>query len=275
MPLQPMIPLLRKAQAEGYAVGLFDTISYEMTTAIVDAAVELHAPVIIGPFYLHRRGIAALIRELAADAPIPIAVELDHGRSFRDVMEAIRAGYTDVMLDASAEPYERNVALTRQAVEAAHAAGVGVEGEIGHVGQASEADEALEAAKTQPEEVARFVADTGVDALAVAIGSAHGVYRGEPRLDFDLLRRIHTAVDVPLVLHGGSGISDDDFRRAAREGMSKINIYTAMALAAVSGARQTLAAPQADYPQLCRGIYGAIKEVVAHHIQVFGSAGKA
>ncbi len=275
MPLESMVPMLRKARAGGYAVGLFDAISYEMALAIVEAAVELRAPVIIGPFYMHRRASAAMVRELAEDASVPVALELDHGRTFQEVMECIRAGYTDVMLDASQEPYERNVALTRQAAEAAHAVGMGVEGELGHVGQASEDGEALQAALTRPEEVARFVADTGVDCLAVAIGSAHGVYRGEPHLDLARLRRIREAVDVPLVLHGGSGISDDDFREAAREGMSKINIYTAMSLAAVAGARRTLESPEVEYPDICRSLVASIKEVVAHHIEVFGSAGKA
>lgn len=277
MPLQSMVPMLDKARSAGYAVGLFDAHSLELMLGILEAAEEQRSPVIIAPMFVDRRAAGALIRELAAQASVPVAIELDHGRDFPSVVDAIRAGFTDVMLDASTLPYEENVALTRRAAEAAHAVGLGVEGEIGHVGRGEHYADvaALEASMTRPEEAARFVADTGVDALAVAFGSAHGVYRGKPRLDLARLGQIRSLVHVHLVLHGGSGIADDDFRRCIEAGISKINIYTAMALAALGAMREAVAEPAPSYIQVGRRVQAAIKDVVAHHMQVFGSAGKA
>lgn len=275
--MQSMVPMLKQARAEGYAIGLFDVHTIEGTLAVVEAATELRSPVILAPIVVPRRAIVAFIRELAADAPVPIAIELDHGQDFKNVMECIRVGFTDVMLDASTKPYEQNVSLTRQVVEAAHAAGLGVEAELGHVGQGVTYDdiEARKATYTQPEEAERFVAETGTDILAVAIGSAHGVYKGEPELDLELLGRIRDRLDVPLVLHGGSGLSDDDYRAVIEHGICKVNIYTNMALAAISAMREGLADPAINYIQAGRAIQGAIKEVVVHYMQVFGSAGKA
>jgi fructose-bisphosphate aldolase class II len=277
MPLQSMVPMLKKAKAGKYAVGLFDAHSMEGVLAILEAAAEQRSPVIIAPFFVPRRPAAAMIRELVEDMTVPVSIELDHGRDFKAVMESIRAGFTDVMLDASTEPYEQNVVLTRQACEAAHAAGLGMEAEIGHVGRGEDYSnvEARKATFTRPEEAVQFIAETKVDILAVAIGSAHGVYKGEPELDLERLRQIAAKVDVPLVLHGGSGISDDDFRAAVANGISKINIYTNMALAAVDSMRKSLADPAANYIQIQRAMQGAIKEVVVHYMQVFGSAGKA
>jgi fructose-bisphosphate aldolase class II len=277
MPLQSMVPMLKQAQAEGYAVGLFDAHNIEGMIAILEAATEQRSPVIIAPFFVPRRPAAAFIRELAADSPVPIAIELDHGRDFQAVMECIRAGFTDVMIDASALPYDDNVALTRKVEEVAHAVGLGVEAEIGHVGRGVDyADlDARRAALTQPDEAVRFAAETGVDILAVAIGSAHGMYKGTPELDLERLRQIRAALDVPLVLHGGSGLSDDDFRAAIAEGICKVNIYTNMALAAVAALRQRLDDPAISYMPLQRAAQQAIKQVVVHCMEVFGSVGRA
>lgn len=279
MPLQSIVPMLAKAQAEGYAVGLFDVHTLEGTLAVVEAAIEQRSPVIIAPFFAPRSAMAALIRELVVDVPVPVAIQLDHGREFESVMECIRAGFTDVMLDASTKPYEENVALTRQAVEAAHAAGMGVEGELGHVGRGEAyADvSARKAGFTRPEDAERFVAETGVDALAVAFGSVHGVFKGtgESELDLDLLDRIRGRVDIPLVLHGGSGLTDEDLRAAIQHGISKVNVYTDMALAAVAAMRGGLADPATLYVEVGQTVLTAIKEVVVDRMQLFGSAGQA
>jgi fructose-bisphosphate aldolase class II len=279
MPLQSIVPMLTKAQAEGYAVGLFDVHTLEGTLAVTEAAVEQCSPVIVAPFFAPRPAMVALIRELVADAPVPVAIQLDHGREFKDVIECIRAGFTDVMLDASTEPYEENVALTRRAVNVAHAAGMGVEGELGHVGrgEAYAQANARKAGFTRPEDAERFVAETGVDALAVAFGSVHGVFKGggEPELDLDLLDRIRERVGVPLVLHGGSGVSDEDLRAAIQRGICKVNVYTDMALAAVAAMRQSLADPETPYFEVGRTVVAAIKEVVVDRMQLFGSAGRA
>ena len=277
MPLQSMVPMLKRAQREGYAVGLFDVHTLEGAMAVIEAAAEQRSPVIVAPFFVPRRAMLALIRELAADVPVPIAVELDHGRDFCAVMECIRAGFTDVMLDASSKPYDENVALTRQVVEAAHAVGLGVEAELGHVGSGEDYADvtARRASFTRPEDAEKFVAQTGVDALAVAFGSAHGEYKGQPELDLGVLDRIRERVGVPLVLHGGSGLSDDDFRAAIEHGISKVNIYTNMALAAVSAMRGRLTDPAAKYLQVQQAVQEAIKQVVVHCMQVFSSAGRA
>jgi fructose-bisphosphate aldolase class II len=277
MPLQSMVPMLRKAQVERYAVGLFDAHSLEGVTAILEAATEQRSPVIIAPMRVPRRAAVALIRELVADVPVPVAIELDHGRDFQAVMDSIRAGFTDVMIDASTLPYDENVALTRKVVDAGHGAGLGVEAEIGHVGSGADyADiEARRLALTRPEDAARFVADTGVDILAVAIGSAHGLYQGEPELDLERLGDIRDALDIPLVLHGGSGLSDDDFRAAIAGGICKVNIYTNMAVAAVEAMRESVANPAVHYMQAQQAIQNAIKDVVVHCMQVFGSVGRA
>ena len=281
MPLQSIVPMLKDARAEGYAVGLFNVHSLEGALAIIEAASNQRSPVIVAPIMSPRPAMAALVRELAADAPVPVAIHLDHGRDFDAVMECIRCGFTDVMLDASTLPYDENVAHTRRAVEAAHAVGMGVEAELGHVGRGDAyADVASrKAAFTQPEDAERFVAETEVDALAVSIGSAHGVYRGDPELDLDLLDRIRDRVEVPLVLHGGSGISDEDFRAAIRHGICKVNIYTAMAQAAATAMRACLQGEAGDadgpsYDEVQRAVQEAIGGVVVHCMEVFGSVGR-
>ena len=277
MPLQSMVPMLKKAQAEKYAVGLFDAHNLEGILAILDAATEQRSPVIIAPFFVPRQPVAALIRELAVDAPVPVAIELDHGRDFQAVMECIRAGFTDVMIDASTLPYDGNLALTCKVAEVAHAVGLGVEAEIGHVGSGTDYAnvEARKAALTRPEDAVRFAAATGVDILAVAIGSAHGLYQGDPELDLERLQQIRAQLDVPLVLHGGSGISDDDFRAAIAEGICKVNIYTNMAVAAVEAIGKSIQDPAVRYMQVQQAAQGAIKDVVVHCMEVFGSVGKA
>ena len=283
MPLESMVPMLQRARAEGYAVGLFNVHTVEGVVAVLETAGAQRSPVILAPILsAPRLAMAALIRGLAARAPVPVALHLDHGNEFDQVVECIRCGFTDVMLDASAQPYEENAALTTKVVEAAHAVGMGVEAELGHVGQGGDyADEASrKAAFTKPDDAKRFVAETGVDALAVAIGSAHGVYKGNPELDLDLLARIRDQVDVPLVLHGGSGISDDDFRAAIRNGISKVNIYTAMSLAVTAAVHAgledgTLDSEGSSYSDIQDVAQSAVAGVVAHHMQVFGSVGKA
>lgn len=276
MPLQSMVPMLKAAQQGGYAVGLFDVHTLEGVLGVLEAAAELRSPVIVAPMGMPRKAAVALIRELADRIPVPVAIELDHGRDFASVMDAIAAGFTDVMLDVSTCLYEENVSQTKKVVEAAHLAGLGVEGEIGHVGRGDAYDrfEEVRATFTQPEEAVRFVSETGIDALAIAIGSAHGVYKGEPKLDFERLQEIRSRVEVPLVLHGGTGIPDPDFQKAVSLGISKINIYTAMALAAVDTLREKLQNPNVRYMELGRAVQEAIKEVVKHHMTVFGSAGK-
>lgn len=278
MPLASMIPMLNAARKGGYAVGQFNFHNYDGLLAIINAAEEKASPVILGPLFLPPRAITAMVREIADGTSIPIAITLDHGKSFEQCMECVRAGYTDVMLDTSALPFEENVRESRRVTDAAHAAEVGVEGEIGHVGMGEDYENfsAVTADFTQPEEAARYVKESGVDAAAVAIGTAHGHYKGEPKLNFGLLDEISHAVDVPLVLHGGSGVTDDDFRKAAGLGISKVNIYTHLADAALEAIRKQVADPDLKHLFQVQYVTGqAIKQLVEHYIDVFGSAGKA
>jgi ketose-bisphosphate aldolase len=272
-----MVPMMKKAQAGGYAIGMFDMYTIEGFQAIIEAATEQNSPVMIAPFGMDRRILMAAIAEMAALAPIPVAVVLDHGRDFAQVMDSIHAGFTDVMIDASTLPYDGNVALTSKVAEAAHLAGLGVEAEIARWPGPDYADPSIrKAGLTSPDEAARFVAATGVDTLAVAIGSAHGQYVGTPELDVERLVEIKAAVSAPLVLHGGSGIADEDFRKAASLGICKVNIHTAMAMAATAAIAATIKEDEyTHYMKLTRVAAAAIKEVVVHHMQVFGSVGKA
>jgi fructose-bisphosphate aldolase class II len=273
-----MIPLLKAAQRSGYAVGQFNFHSTDGLLAIIRAAENRNSPVILGPLFLPPRPIMAMIRELALDTRVAIAVTLDHGQTFEQCLECIHAGYTDVMLDTSALPFDENVRESKRVVEAARAVGVGVEGEIGHVGMGDDYENfsAVTADFTQPREAARYVEQTGVDAVAVAIGTAHGHYKGKPKLDFQRLAEIRKATDAPLVLHGGSGVSDDDFRQAIRLGISKVNIYTHLADAALEAVRAQLADRDLKHFFQLQYVSGqAIQQVVEHYMDVFGSSGKA
>lgn len=278
MPLTSMIPLLKTAQSGGYAVGQFNFHNFDGLLAIINAAEEKESPVILGPLFLPPGAIMAMVREVAAESAVPIAVTLDHGQSYEQCMQCVSAGYTDVMLDTSALPFEENASESRRVAEAAHAEGAGVEGEIGHVGMGEDYEDIskVTADFTRPEDAARYVAESGVDAVAVAIGTAHGHYKGEPKLDFDRLAGIRAAVEAPLVLHGGSGVGDDDFRKAIGLGISKVNIYTHLADAALEAARAQLADPDLKhFFQLQYATGHAMKQVVAHYMDVFGSSGKA
>ena len=201
-----------------------------------------------------------------------VNIHLDHGKSFEGVMYALKAGFSSVMFDGSALDYEENVRQTAEIVRIAHAMGVSVEGELGYVGRAGE-DELRESGFTSPEQAEDFVRRTDVDALAVAIGNQHGQYQGTPRLDFERLRAIRKKVDCGLVLHGGSGIADEDFVAAIRCGINKINIYTAEDVAAKAFVKEHFE----EYPQYLdytKGLRDAVQQVVKRHMLLFASAGK-
>ncbi len=222
MPLVTGIELLDDARRRDYAVGAFNVNNMEIVQAIIAAAEEERSPVILQASqgaikYAGIRYIRALVTAAAEEAKVPICLHLDHGPSFEQVMECLRYGFTSVMFDGSHLPYEENVRLTAKAVEAAHAVGVSVEGELGKIGGVEEEIrvEDWDVVLTDPEVVPDFVERTGVDYLAVAIGTKHGFYQGEPKLDFDRLARIHQLMpDLPLVLHGGSGVPEEHIRRA-------------------------------------------------------------
>lgn len=271
--------VLKKAQEGKYAVGLFNTTDSDMLQAVIEAAEELNSPVVIGTAevllpYGELQLIAPSVIAAAKRAKVPVVVHYDHGLTFDRCMEALKLGFSSVMFDGSAKDYETNLAETREIVKIAHSFGASVEGEIGHVGQASDGDEDLTDMYTTPEEAKAYIDATGVDALAIAIGSAHGVYKKKPMLNIERLKEIRAAVDTPLVLHGGSGLSDDDFRNTIREGIAKVNIFTDLCLA---GDRATTdgIAQGIGYLETRNLKVQYIKEAVKEKIRLFGSENKA
>ena len=271
--------VLLPAQREHYAVGLFNTIDTDMLEAVISAAEELRAPVIIGTAevllpYGELKLIAPSLRAAAERARVPVVLHYDHGLTFARCMEALKLGFTSVMFDGSAGDAAENIAATREMVRIAHAIGATVEGEIGHVGQADTGDNAATDRYTTPAEAVSFADATGVDALAVAIGTAHGAYKMKPRLDLERLRAIRAAVDGPLVLHGGSGLSDDNFRSTIREGIAKVNIFTDLCLAGEAAMKEAAAAGLGYLDTRTKRV-DAIRRAVETKMHLFGSVGRA
>lgn len=275
--------VLYDAQKNHYGVGLFNTTDTDMLEAVIGAAEELRSPVIIGTAevllpYGELSLIAPSIIHAAKKASVPVVVHYDHGLTFERCMEALKLGFSSIMFDGSAGDVEENLRATAEMVKIAHAWGATVEGEIGHVGQADTADNEVEDMYTTPEEAVAFVEATGVDALAIAIGTAHGAYKTKPRLDIGRLQQIRSALDTPLVLHGGSGLSDDDFRNTIKNGIAKVNIFTDLCVAGELAMRDNAGDGS-------RGMNGylftrnlkveAMKKAVMNKMLLFGSDNKA
>ena len=270
--------VLKKAQENRYAVGLFNTTDTDMLEAAIGAAEELRSPIIIGTAevllpYGELKLIAPSVVEAAKRATVPVVVHYDHGLTFERCMEALQLGFSSVMFDGSAKPYEQNLAETKEIVKIAHAMGATVEGEIGHVGEAVNEDNLLTDMYTTPDEAESYLNATGVDALAIAIGSAHGIYKTKPMLNIPRLCEIRNRVDVPLVLHGGSGLSDDDFRNTIRNGIAKVNIFTDLCLAG-SSAMKEASDNNISYLDARNLKVNAIKEAVKKKMILFGSDGR-
>ena len=271
--------VLKKAQKEKYAVGLFNTTDTDMLQAVIEAAEESNSPVILGTAevllpYGELKLIAPSVIAAAKRASVPVLVHYDHGLTFERCLEALQLGFSSVMFDGSAKAYGQNIEETKEIVKIAHAFGASVEGEIGHVGEAAQGDESLENMYTTVAEAKEYLENTGVDALAVAIGSAHGVYKKKPKLNIARLREIAGAVSVPLVLHGGSGLSDDDFKNTIREGIAKVNIFTDLCLAG-ERAMKDGAEKKLGYLETRNLKVEYIKEAVKHKMSLFGSVNKA
>ena len=271
--------VLKKAQKEKYAVGLFNTTDTDMLQAVIEAAEESRSPVILGTAevllpYGELKLIAPSVIAAAKRASVPVVVHYDHGLTFERCLEALQLGFSSVMFDGSAKAYGQNIEETKEIVKIAHAFGASVEGEIGHVGEAAQGDESLENMYTTIAEAKEYLENTGVDALAVAIGSAHGVYKKKPKLNVERLKEIADAVSVPLVLHGGSGLSDDDFKNTIREGIAKVNIFTDLCLAG-ERAMKDGAEKKLGYLETRNLKVEYIKEAVKHKMSLFGSVNKA
>lgn len=269
--------VLKDAQKNHYAVGLFNTTDTDMLEAAISAAEEMRSPIIIGtaevllPFG-ELQLIAPSIIHAAKRASVPVVVHYDHGLTFDRCIEALKLGFSSIMFDGSAGDSEENLRATREMVKIAHSMGVSVEGEIGHVGDAGIGDHETTDQYTTPEEAVAFVKATGVDALAVAIGTAHGAYKSKPKLDIARLKEIRSALDTPLVLHGGSGLSDDDFRNTIREGIAKVNIFTDLCVAGTNAMKDF---SDLSYLELRNKKVEYIKAAVMKKMELFGSKDRA
>jgi len=276
--------LARAAAEGGYAVGAFNLNNMEILQAVIAAAEEERSPVILqasqgGLKYAGIDYIVAMARVAAESASVPVALNLDHGTSFAQAMQCIRQGFSAVMVDGSKLPFEENIALVKRVADVAHAVGVSVEAELGKIG-GTEDDIIVaerEATMTDPQEAAEFVKRAQPDLLAVAIGTAHGVYRGEPRLDFERLTSIKNKVDIPLVLHGASGVPDEAIRKACQIGISKINIDTELRVAFSGAVRKTLKdnPGEIDPRKIIGPAREAMQQVVREKMRLFGCSGKA
>jgi fructose-bisphosphate aldolase class II len=284
MPLVSMNEFLPRAKAEKFAVGQFNLNNLEFAQAIVEAAMEEKSPFIFGVSegalrYMGIEFTVALAEAAAKKSGLPIALHLDHGSSFDVAMKCIRAGFTSVMFDGSHYPFEENVRLTKEIVKVAHAMGVSVEGELGTIGGVEDdlsVDEA-DAALAKPEEAIRFYEETGVDALAIAVGTAHGMYKAEPKIRHDIIEEVSRAIPVPLVLHGGSGVPDDQIRKSIECGIAKINVNTENQVACTAAVREVLAKDDKviDPRKYLTPARKAMTEVVRSKIRLFGSSNKA
>ena len=278
--LVSMKAILEDANTNYYGVMAMNSINIEMARAGIMAAEEEHSPIIIqfGPGQMknhaHMEEMLPVVEELAKRVHVPVALNLDHGGKLEDMVTAIHNGFTSLMIDASSYPYEENVKRTSVVCALAHPHGICVEAELGHVGQAADGDNSKVDLYTNVEEAKQFVKDTGCDALAVAIGTAHGDYpKGYvPVLNFERLAELKKALDMPLVLHGGSGSGEENIRKAVAGGINKINVCTDAFHAAKNAMLEKLEAkPNADYLELCMTAEAAVKQFVKEYIRVIGS----
>ncbi|WP_449540927.1 ketose-bisphosphate aldolase [Enterobacter ludwigii] len=281
--LMNMKDVLSIAQQNKFGVGAFNIASAEFARLVIEVAEKLRSPVILevhpdeheftGDDFIY------YLRELAIKATVPVVIHLDHGQTLEQVMRAIRTGYTSVMIDASALPFEENIAITRYVSEVAHAAGVSVEAELGTIGVAEGSSEGghAEILYTDPHQAEQFVRETGVDTLAVAIGTSHGLYPAgkQPKLDIERLKSIKQRLSIPLVLHGGSGNKDAEVAESIQHGVSKINISSDMKKAFYVALEEELKSGSHEPNALYLKPMDAAKEIVIHKMDLFSSIGKA
>jgi fructose-bisphosphate aldolase, class II len=281
MPLVKMKEILTKAEQGNYGLGAFSVANMEMVIGAIKAAEELRSPLIlqIAEVRLNHSPIhmfGPLMVAAAKKASVPVAVHFDHGMTVGKIKEVLDIGFSSVMYDGSHHPLEENIAKTKEVVELAEQYGATVEAEIGRVGGSEDGTEDIEILLTSVDEAKRFAEETNVDALAIAIGNAHGMYNGDPNLRLDRLEEINENVSIPLVLHGGSGISAEDFQKCIQHGIRKINVATATFNSVVKVVNEaSLNSPYGDYFMLHQDVIAGAYENVKHHMQIFGSCNKA
>jgi fructose-bisphosphate aldolase, class II len=291
MPLVSMKEILKDAKEKRYAIGCYNAINLDMVRGILEAAEEENSPVILCHAEVHFKytpleKIAYILLNEARYSKIPVALLLDHGKSFDAIVKAMKLGFNAIMYDGSSLGYEENVKNTKEIVRIAEAMGVTVEAELGHVtrpksgGADGDEDDSIiddTSLFTDPKQAVEFVVRTGVDALAVAFGTAHGIYLKEPKIDIKRLKAINELVGIPLVMHGGSGLSEKDFVNSIQNGISKINYYTGLAVNAAQKLKEELLKSEGTvfYHNLMMTSIEAFREDVQKTMRLFGSSGKA
>ncbi len=281
-----MNEVLRPAKKGQYAVGLFNAVNLELARGIISAAESTQSPVIMGSAeillpYGPLEEISYYLIPMAKKASVPVVVHLDHGLTYDTCVKALKLGFSSIMYDCSTDTYEENVRKVKEMADIAHSYGATIEGELGHVGDnegsAEGSDHMDDPSKffTDPALAKDFVEKTGVDALAIAVGNAHGAYKLPPKLDFERIRTIAKTVDVPLVLHGGSGLTDNDFRQAIKDGISKVNIFTDINVAAVEAEFKKFSDMNKGIIDLIPAAVEAVKLATMEKMKLFSSDGKA
>lgn len=275
--------ILSDAQKNKYAVGAFNVENMEMVLAVLNAAEETHSPVIMQTTpgtvkYAGADMYFANINAAAKRSNIPVACHLDHGSSLAVAVQALRAGYTSIMIDGSKLPFDENIAVTKAVTEICHSVNIPVEAELGRVGGKEDETDNTKTINpyTDPSEAKVFVEKTGCDSLAVAIGTAHGVYKGTPQINFDVLEKIRHLVSIPLVLHGTSGVPDDQVIRCVSMGMCKVNYATDLRIAYTYGVKKYIKENPGVFDPKKYGSYGMeeVKNYVKGRMQVLGSCGR-
>ncbi len=281
-----MNEVLRPAKKGHYAVGLFNAVNLELARGIIAAAESTRSPVIMGSAeillpYGPLEEISYYLIPMAKKASVPVVIHLDHGLTYDTCVKALKLGFSSVMYDCSTDSYEENVRKVKEMADIAHSYGATIEGELGHVGDNEGSAEGSDhmadpsAFFTDPALAKDFVDKTGVDALAIAVGNAHGAYKLPPKLDFERIRTIAKTVDVPLVLHGGSGLTDNDFRQAIKDGISKVNIFTDINVAAVEAEFKKFSDMNKGIIDLIPAAVEAVKLATMEKMKLFSSDGKA
>lgn len=278
--------VLRPAKQGKYAVGLFNAVNLELARGIIAAAESRRSPVIMGTAevllpYGPLEEVSYYLIPMAKKASVPVVVHFDHGLTYDMTVKALKLGFSSVMYDCSTDTYEENVRKVKEMADIAHSYGATIEGELGHVGDNEGSAEGSShladpsAFFTDPGLAKDFVEKTGVDALAIAVGNAHGAYKLPPKLDFERIRTIAKTVDVPLVLHGGSGLTDNDFRQAIQDGISKVNIFTDINVAAVEAEFKKFSDMNKGIIDLIPAAVEAVKLATMNKLELFGSTNKA
>lgn len=280
-----MNDVLIPAKKGKYAVGLFNAVNLELARGIIAAAESSQSPVIMGTAevllpYGPLEEVSYYLIPMAKKANVPVVIHLDHGLKKETCLKALELGFSSIMYDCSTDSYEENVKKVKEMADIAHSYGATIEGELGHVGDndgSAEGNSSLarpEDFYTDPKMAKDFVEKTGIDALAIAVGTAHGAYKLPPKLDFERIRTIANTVDVPLVLHGGSGLTDNDFKRAIEEGISKINIFTDINIAAVEAEFKKFENMSKGIIDLIPAAVEAVKQETLKKMTLFSSVGK-